>query len=396
MLKKIKELSASYAAEVTDIRRQIHAYPELAFDEVKTSQLVQDKLAEFGIPFQENVAKTGVVGLIEGKNPESRVTALRADMDALPILEDNDLPFKSTRDGLMHACGHDVHTSCLIGAAKVLKELSGEFEGTVKLIFQPSEEKLPGGASVMIKEGVLENPTPNSIIGQHVSPELEVGQVGFCPGLSMASADEVYLRVRGQGGHAAMPQACIDPILVSAHIITALQHVVSRRSHPSTPCVLSFGKIVGGAVNNVIPMEVNLEGTFRAMNESWRFQAHDIIKETAENTAKAFGACCDVDIRVGYPFLINDVELTNHCSKLAEAYMGKENVVDMEMRMGAEDFAYYSQIARGCFYRLGTGNSEKGWKSSVHTPTFMVDERAIEIGMGMMAWLAVNGIGSEA
>ena len=392
LINQIQQLSEQYFEEIRDVRHHLHAHPELSFEEYQTAELVQRKLSEFDIPFQAKVAKTGVVGMIAGKNPTKKVIALRADMDALPILEENEVPYKSKNEGVMHACGHDVHTSSLLGAAKILNQIKAHFEGSIKLIFQPSEERLPGGASVMIEEGVLESPTTASIIGQHVHPPLEVGKVGFCPGMSMASADELYFTVKGKGGHAAVPHDSIDPILIASHIVINLQHLVSRRANPYVPTVLTIGKMVGGTANNIIPYEVKMEGTLRTMNEEWRSQMHEHIHRVAKLTAESMGGSCELDIKVGYPYLVNDEELTARCQQMAEAYMGKENVVPIPPRMTAEDFAYYTHHTKGCFYRLGVANAAKGIGSPVHTPTFDIDEAALKTGMGLMAWLAVNNV----
>ncbi|MBR9998011.1 MAG: amidohydrolase, partial [Cyclobacteriaceae bacterium] len=335
----------------------------------------------------QGMAGTGVIALIQGKNPGKKVVALRADMDALPILEQNNVPYRSVNQGIMHACGHDVHTASLLGAARILSELREYFEGTVKLIFQPGEEKAPGGASMMIGEGVLKDPVPGAILGQHVMPQIPVGKVGFKPGIYMASADEIYIRVIGKGGHAAMPDSIIDPVLISSHIIVALQQIVSRNANPKIPSVLSFGKIVANGATNIIPDEVHIEGTFRTLDENWRKMAHDKMKMMGESIARGMGAEIEFNILKGYPFLKNDEELTNQCRSLAIDYLGEDRVVDLDIWMAAEDFAFYAQHTDACFYRLGVGNAGKGIVSSVHTPTFNVDEDSLEIGAGLMAWL---------
>ncbi|MBS1621762.1 MAG: amidohydrolase [Bacteroidetes bacterium] len=386
MIEKIKSLAKSYAPEFIDVRHHLHAHPELSYHEFETSKFVQDKLKEIGIPFEIKAA-TGVVGLIKGKNPDKRIVALRADMDALPIKEANDVPYKSTKDGVMHACGHDVHTSCLLGAAKILSEIKDEFEGTVKLIFQPGEEKNPGGASLMIKEGVLENPTPQAIFGLHVNPQLESGKLSFRPGKAMASADELYFTIKSKGGHAATPQNTADTILIASQLVVALQQIISRNKNPFSPSVLSITSIQGGSTTNVIPSEVKMMGTFRALDEEWRFKAHELIKKISTELVHSMNAEIDVHIDVGYPAVQNDEKLYLLAREKAEVYMGKDNIEETEIRMGSEDFGYYSQLIPGCFYRLGTGNIKKGITSGVHTPTFNIDENAIEIGMGIMAWL---------
>jgi amidohydrolase len=390
LLQKIKDLSAAYKNEFIQTRRHIHSNPELSYVEFETSSFIQSKLTEWGIPFQI-LATTGVVGLIQGKNPTERVVALRADIDALPIIEENDVPYKSTKQGVMHACGHDVHTTCLLGAAKILNETKADWSGTVKLIFQPGEEKNPGGASIMIKEGVLENPAPQKIFGLHVHNILQVGEFSFRGGMVMASTDEIYITIKAKGGHAAAPHLTADTILIASQLVVSLQQIVSRNNNAFNPTILSITSIQGGNATNIIPSEVKLMGTFRAMNEEWRYKAHDLIKTQTELLVKAMGAEVDIRIDVGYPFVKNDEALSAAAKILAEEYAGVENVSETELRMGAEDFAYYSQIIPACFYRLGVGNVAKGITIGVHTPTFNVDEDAIEHGMGMMAWLGMMG-----
>ena len=390
MLKeKIRQLAKQYAPETIEIRRHLHAHPELSYKEFQTSAFVQGKLKGLGIPF-EIKATTGVVGIIQGKNPDKRIIALRADMDALPIREENNVSYKSQNDGIMHACGHDAHTSILLGTSKILHELKSEWEGTVKLIFQPGEEKNPGGASLLVKEGVLHNPRPQAIFGLHVHPGLEIGKFSFRGGPSMASADEIYITVRGKGGHAATPQLTVDTILVASHIVVALQQVISRNKNPFSPSVLSISSFQGGFTTNVIPSEVKLMGTFRSMEETWRFQAHKLIHRICKGIGQAMGAEIDVLVDVGYPVVINDDKLYPVARKRAEEFAGIENIQETEIRMGSEDFGYYTQEIPGCFYRIGVMNESKGITSSVHTPTFNIDESAIEKGMGMMAWLGVS------
>ena len=390
MLKeKIQNLAKTYFDEFIQIRRHLHAHPELSYKEFETSKFVQQKLKEFGIKHTV-IATTGVVGIIEGKNPSKKIIALRADMDALPITEKNDVEYRSKNEGVMHACGHDVHTTCLLGAAKILNELKGDWEGTIKLIFQPGEEKNPGGASLMIKEGVLENPKPDSIIALHVHPNLEVGKLSFRGGMVMASADEIYITVKGKGGHAAAPNLTSDTILAASQLVVNLQQLISRFNNPFNPSVLSITSFQGGNTTNVIPSEVKLMGTFRAMNEDWRFKAHDLIKNICKKTGEISGVEIDVEIDVGYPFVINNMELTGRAKRKAAEFEGEENVEETEMRMGAEDFAFYSHQIPACFFRLGVANSEKGITSGVHTSTFNIDESAIETGIGIMAWLGAS------
>ena len=383
---KISKLAKQYAPDIISIRHHLHAHPELSYQEFETSAFVQRQLSDLGIPFKV-MATTGVVGLIEGKNPGKRQIALRADMDALPIKEENDIPYRSQREGLMHACGHDVHTSILLGAARILHTLKDEWEGTVKLIFQPGEEKNPGGASLLIKEGVLKDPVPEAIFGLHVHPGLEVGKVSFRGGMVMASADEIYITIKGKGGHAAAPHLTVDTILVASHLIVALQQIISRNRNPLSPSVLSITSVQGGHTTNVIPSEVKLMGTFRAMDEQWRFQAHELIRRQATELVHSMGAEIDLHIDVGYPMVYNNEALDTVARATAAQYIGKENVLETEIRLGAEDFGYYTRQIPGCFYRLGVMNTEKGITSGVHTPTFNIDESALEIGAGMMAWL---------
>lgn len=390
MIPEIKKLANNYKQEFISMRRHLHANPELSYKEFETSAFVQSKLKEWGIGFEVK-AGTGVIALISGKANAERVVALRGDMDALPIQEINEVEYKSKNPGVMHACGHDVHTTCLLGAAKILQETRYNWEGTVKLIFQPGEEKNPGGASLLIKEGVLKDPAPQKIFALHVHPGMEAGQFSFRGGMVMASADEIYITIKAKGGHAAAPQFTADPILIGSHIVIALQQVVSRNNDPFNPSVLSITAFNGGNATNIIPGEVKLMGTFRAMNEDWRFKAHEIIKKITTDTAQALGGEADILIDVGYPFVLNDIPLTLEARKLAEEFAGAENVSETELRMGAEDFAYYSHQIPGCFFRLGAGNKAKQITSNVHTPTFDVDEDCIEWGMGMMAWMGMQG-----
>jgi amidohydrolase len=390
---KIQELSQNIFNEVVANRRHLHAHPELSFHEVETSAFVAKKLEDMGLEYHR-MADTGLVALIKGDKPSDQVVALRADMDALPILEATNVPYKSQNNGVMHACGHDAHTSSLLGTAKILTQLKSQFAGTVKLIFQPAEEKLPGGASLMIKEGVLENPKPQAVFGQHVMPLIDAGKVGFRAGKYMASTDELYVTVKGKGGHGAQPQQNIDPVIITAHILTALQTIISRSNDPKSPSVLSFGKVIANGATNVIPNEVYLEGTFRTMDEAWRNDAHRKMKKMAEGIAESMGGSCEFNIMRGYPFLINEEKLTASTRSHAEDYLGKENVLDLDIWMAAEDFAYYTQVADSCFYRLGTRNESRGITSSVHTPTFDVEEDAFKVSTGLMAYLALKQLGN--
>jgi amidohydrolase len=390
LLETIKSLSVKYSKEVVEFRRHIHANPELSYQEFNTVKYVEEKLRSFGLTSIQKLATTGLIVDIKGKNPDKKTIALRADMDALPIKEANDVPYKSTNDGVMHACGHDVHTSSLLGTAKILNEVKDKFEGTVRFLFQPGEEKNPGGASYMIRDGALENPRPAGIIGQHVFPMLPVGKIGFREGMYMASADEIYLKVVGKGGHGAAPDLAIDPIVIASHIIIALQQIISRNASPKQPTVLTFGNIIGKGATNIIPDEVNIAGTFRAMNEEWRKSGLEKIKKMAESIAEGMGGRCEVDISHGYPYLENNPELTRRLRQAAVDYVGKDNVIDIDITLGAEDFAYYSQVIPASFYRIGTRNDAKGITSYVHTPTFNIDEDALTLSPGLMAWMAVK------
>lgn len=385
----IQQLAKEFFAETVENRRHIHQNPELSFEEYQTSAFVKQKLDELAIPYQ-SMADTGVVGIIKGDLASDKVIALRADMDALPITEVEGRVYGSQNVGVMHACGHDVHTSSLLGVAKILQSLKSTFGGTIKLIFQPGEERLPGGASLMIKEGVLQNPTPSAVIGQHVMPFIETGKVGFRSGQYMASCDELFMTIRGKGGHGAQPHQNIDPIAITAQVITALQQVVSRFADPRIPTVLSWGKIVGNGATNVIPDEVYLEGTFRTFNEEWRADAHQRMVKLAEGIAESMGATCDFEVRKGYPFLVNEPILTERARSFAKEYLGEENVVELELWPAAEDFSYYSQETNACFYRLGTGNKAKGIQSAVHTPSFDIDEAALELSIGLMSYITIK------
>ena len=380
---RLLDLAATHAAATRADRRHLHAHPELSFEERATVAYVADRLRELGIPFRA-AAGTGLFAEIRGGSGPT--VALRADMDALPIQEANDVPYRSTVPGVMHACGHDVHTAALLGAARILCDLQGRLAGTVRLLFQPGEEKLPGGASLMIRDGALRDPTPAGLFGQHVHPPLPAGTVGFRPGIYMASTDELELVIHGRGGHGAMPHQAVDPIVITAQVITALQQLISRESDPTLPVVLTFGKINSdGGATNVIPNAVRLEGTLRTLNEEWRKEMHERIRRTVTGIAAALGGSAEVEVRHGYPFLKNDEELTDWARSAASELLGHDKVVDLPIRMTGEDFAFYTHHLPACFYRLGVGSP-----SPVHTDTFDVDEACLETGSGLMAWLAIN------
>jgi amidohydrolase len=391
---QIRQLADDIHGRVIEDRRHLHAHPELSFHEHETSSFVKARLDEMDIA-SESVADTGIVALIKGEKSSDQVIALRADMDALPIEELNRVDYVSQNCGVMHACGHDAHTSSLLGTARILKSIKSQFGGTVKLIFQPGEEKLPGGASLMIKEGVLDAPRPSAVIGQHVSPVVDAGKIAIRAGKFMASMDEIFITVHGRGGHGAQPHQNIDPVIIASHILIALQQIVSRAASPTIPTVLSFGKLIANGAINVIPDQVYIEGTFRTLDDGWRAEAHGRIKKMAERIAESMGGRCDVKINVGYPFLVNEENLSLQVRSFAEEYLGTENVIDAELWMAAEDFAWYSQVAASCFYLLGIRNKEKGIVSSLHTPTFNIDENALALSTGLMAYIAMRRLGAS-
>lgn len=392
---QIKFLSSEYFEEARANRRHLHQHPELSCEEFKTAEFICKKLDEYGITYVKGVAETGIVGIINGNNPESRNVALRADMDALPIHEENTVEYKSLSSSKMHACGHDVHMASLLGTARILNKIRDRFEGSVKLIFQPSEETYPGGAIRMIREGILKNPEPVSVIGQHVINTVDDGKIGLKAGPYMASTDEFYLTVKGKGGHAATPEQLVDPILIASHIVVALQQIVSRNANPIIPTVLSFGKISGEGRTNIIPDKVVLEGTVRTYDESWRKTIHEKITHMSSAIASAMGGICEVRISHGYPFLDNDAALTSSIREWSVEYLGEKNVIDLDARMTSEDFAYFAREVPSCLYRLGIRNEQKGIVSNLHTATFDVDENCLQTGMGLMAWIAINRLNQQ-
>ena len=399
MIDNIKQLAHQYFDEVVSFRRHLHQYPELSFQELKTSEYVCSILDKHHIAYTKGIVKTGIVAIIEGKNPTKKTILLRADLDALPIEEQNKVDYKSQNIGIMHACGHDAHTASVLGTAIILNQLKNEFEGTVKIMFQPGEEVLPGGSSLMIKEGVLQNPKVDIAIAQHVFPSMEVGKVGFREGMYMASTDELHITIIGKGGHAAMAGDYNNPLVVAAHIIIEIEKQfpfvidvegVSRNTQNNIPTVIAFGKIEGKGATNVIPESVYLAGTFRTMDEAWRKEVKVKITDIINSVAKKYNVKADINIMDGYPFLTNDALTTQHCKQAAIDYLGEENVEDLPLRMTAEDFAYITQQVPSCFYRLGTGNKDKGITAGVHTSTFDIDEKALEISSGLMAWMVIS------
>ncbi len=389
--REVDDLVSSYLDDLVLVRRWLHAHPELSFHEYNTSAFIKEKLDEWGISYTSDWGGgTGIVGVVGRGEP---CIALRADIDALPINELNDAPYKSQHSGLMHACGHDVHTTCLLGAARILKHYESSLKGTVKLIFQPGEEKLPGGASLMIKEGVLTHPDVSKIFGLHVHPELEVGQIGYFAGHFMASADELFITVHGKGGHGAMPHLAIDPIFIGAQLVLALQSISSRKSSALIPTILSIGKFQSdGGATNIIPSTVRMEGTFRTFDDEWRLKAHDLIKELVTHTANAHGASIELDLKVGYPSLYNDPELVANVVDALCTHLGKDHVVQLAPRMTSEDFAFYSKECSACFLRLGTGSADGRFRHSVHTPYFDIDEAALYYGVKTLIVAAFSAL----
>lgn len=386
---KIKALSKQYFPKVQTIRRHLHQYPELSFNEFETSKYIQQQLIESKIEFTSGYVKTGIIAIIKGKNPDKSTILVRADMDALPITEKNDVPYKSCNEGVMHACGHDVHSACALGAAFILNDLKEEWEGTVKIMFQPGEEVLPGGAKLMIEAGVLKNPKVDKAIALHVFPSMDTGKVGFKTGMYMASTDELYISVIGKGGHAAMPNDYINPLIIASEILLEINNTFML-NHQNIPTVVAFGSIEGKGATNVIPDKVELKGTFRTMNEEWRENVHSQLHEIIKKYSSKYGVESKLNIVKGYPFLVNDESFTEQCVATAKNYLGLGNVEELPLRMTAEDFAFITQKVPSCFFRLGTANKNRNITAGVHTPTFDVDEDAIEIGMGLLAELATK------
>ena len=386
----IKQLTKKYYSDIIAIRRHIHENPELSFQEFNTSKYICSKLDEYGIPYKAGYVKTGIVGIIKGKNPDRKVIALRADMDALPIEESEANQVKSCNKGVMHACGHDAHSASLLGTARILNELKEQWEGTVLLIFQPGEESFPGGAKLMMEEGALDNPKPEIIIGQHVLPDMATGDVGFKEGMYMASGDEVYLTIKGKGGHAAMPHTLTDTVLVASHIIVALQQVVSRIVPANIPTVLSFGKVIANGATNIIPEKVEIAGTLRTMNEEWRGKLKVQIRKIATEMAASMGATCEVKINDGYPVVTNEAKVTAKAFGAAQKYLGQDHVHTMDIRMTAEDFGYYTQAYPCTFYRFGVKQDNNVHTGGLHTPGFNLNESSLETSVGLMAYIALD------
>ncbi|MDF2519157.1 MAG: N-acyl-L-amino acid amidohydrolase [Sphingobacterium sp.] len=391
----MKNLNAEIDAifpKVVAIRRHIHQHPELSFQEYETSAYIQEQLTALDIPFKL-VANTGVVALLEGeKSPSDTIVVLRADIDALPIHEQNDVFYKSKNEGVMHACGHDFHTANLLGVASVLKGYKAEFSGKIVLLFQPAEEKIPGGAIQILESGILESfgGKIKAILGMHVSPRVPLGKIGLRPGRFMASSDEFYMTIKGRGGHAAEPHRAIDPIMIAAQLLTTLQQVVSRKANPDIPSVLTFGRFIGEGAANVIPEEVKLAGTFRTMDEAWRKEALETVAEISRTLPVALGATVDVEVRHGYPALNNNPVLTQQVKNIIQANMGNDVVQDLEIWMAAEDFAYYSYRYPSLFMLVGTNNNDNATQHGLHNPQFNLDEKAFKIGISVFINAALS------
>ncbi len=387
---ELKQLAEKLHPKMVEIRRHLHMNPELSYEEKETSSFISSALKAEKVTHDTGIGGYGIVAKIEGNGTGPRVL-LRADMDALPIQEESNVSYKSKRDGVMHACGHDVHSACLLGAVMMLNQLRKSWAGEIIAVFQPAEEKTPGGAKAMLEDGIIEKYQPQVALGQHVHPPLQAGKVAFIEGQSMASADELYLTVKGRGGHAALAHECIDPIVIASQIVQALQHLVSRKANPFIPTVVSIGRIESsGGATNVIPSEVKLTGTIRTFDEEWRAEIHQNIEKICQGIAVSNGGACEVHILKGYPAVYNDPKTTRKSRKAAEDLLGKENVVDMDPRMTAEDFSYFARELPACFFRLGTGNVEKGIVAPIHTPRFDIDEDALITGSLLMAYLGVN------
>ncbi len=386
---KITSLSEKYFPEVVRLRRTIHEHPELAFEEIKTGVLVAETLEKIGLDVKRGVARTGIVASLKGKK-SGKAVALRSDMDALPIQEATGLPFASKNPGKMHACGHDAHTAIGLGAAMILSELRDELNGEVRFLFQPSEERNPGGAPYMIEDGALEG--VSKVFGLHVLSQADAGAVGFCAGEMMASADELYITIKGKSGHGARPHHAIDPVIVSAQVILALQTLVSRNLDPFAQGVITIGSIHGGFAPNIIPNEVKLVGTLRAMSKEWREFAHKRVHEIVNGICYSARAEADIHIDLGYPVLVNDEKETMFAESCALQLFGPERVFQAERLMGAEDFAYYLEKVPGTFYRLGIRNEAAGITADIHNDHFTIDESALKAGAAMQAYLAIRAL----
>jgi hippurate hydrolase len=384
----LQKLTVENFDYVVSCYQSLHAYPELSFAEYETAGFVQKELTSMGIPFRAGIGGTGILGKIEGLNPSKKIIALRADMDALPVNEEVDIPWKSMVKNVMHACGHDAHTSCLLGAAKILQHCRNDFEGTILLIFQPGEEKSPGGAYLMLEDGLFKDIEPEIILGQHVSVDFPTGTMCFLPGMIMASADEIHVKIHGKGGHGALPHLINDTVLAASQTIVSLQQVRSRLCHPLIPMVLTFGKLIADGATNVIPSEVILAGTFRTVDEEWRTQGKNHIRRIINETCAAYGCTAEIDMPDGYPCVVNNDKITASARQFATEWVGIENIRNLEMRMTSEDFGFFSQKYPSTFFRFGVKGETNSNTGGLHSSTFKIDEKALETGMGGLVWLA--------
>lgn len=389
----IKKSAFELKDKLIEMRRHFHQYPEIGFEEVKTSEYIADTLSKLDMEVKTGIAKTGVVGILKGDG--DKTIGLRADMDALPVSEQNDVEYKSRQEGKMHACGHDSHMSMLLGAATILSQIKEQLKGTVKFIFQPSEESLPGGAKRMIEEGVLESPKVDAIFGMHVDPTIETGKIGYKSGPFMAFSSEFNIVLKGKGGHAAVPQASIDPIVMASDVIQELQKIVSRWTSPIEPIVLTIGSIHSGTAFNIIPETAKMEGTTRVVNMDLAKKIPHKIETILKNITEIYGGSYEFKFLPGYPALINDKQFTNFVSRVIENLFGKENALELEEPlMGGEDFAYYLQKVPGTFLRLGSANDEKESTYPWHHPRFNIDEDVLPIGTSLFAACSLEYLGS--
>jgi amidohydrolase len=371
---------------IREIREWLHQHPELSFNEVETASYITHKLSNWNIPFRQNIGGHGIIAWIEGSLPGKNI-ALRAEIDALPIEEANNVLYASKNKGIMHACGHDVHTAFLLGAIKILSEIKHELQGTIYGIFQPAEEKIPGGAYLMLQDEFFKNLKFDAVIAQHVLPDLPSGHIGIKPGPYMASTDEIYITIKGKGGHAATPHQINDTVLAASQLVVNLQALVSRFTNPTIPTVLSFGKFIANGATNIIPNEVKLEGTFRTFDEEWRQKALSQIIHTTHHIAKSMNVEADIKILNGYPSLINNNDLFEKIKAIVETFLPNEKIEILEMRTTAEDFAYFAQKYPSLMYRIGTGGLEY-CSHPLHSPNFNVNEEIFSFAHGLLAYIA--------
>lgn len=387
---KIMQLSDEIYDEIISIRRHIHQYPELAFNEYKTADYIIEQLKKLNISIIKRFANTGICAILEGNNPNGKTIAFRSELDALPIFEKIQSNFTSQHPGIMHACGHDIHMACLLGIAKIMSKLRSHFNGKIMFIFQPSEEVLPGGAIQMIKEGIFNEIKPDYLISQHVAPEIETGKIGIKSGMMMASVDELFITIKGKGGHAAIPNKITDTIYIASQVIISLQQITSRLANPIIPTVLSFGKISAEGATNIIPDEVKIAGTFRTTDEKWRQDALQKITEITHSIAKTYGGDAEIIIQKGYPALFNNTELTEKIKKISSSFLGEKNILKLKKEMIAEDFSYFTEIIPSCMLRLGIKQNNKQPTNNLHSPSFNPDEKSILIGCGLMSWICYS------